>query len=144
MWGGYAVGNITLKRLFRVHFILPFVIVGLAGLHLAFLHTTGSGNPLGVDRDCRLVRFHRFYTVKDLVGVIVGCVVVCFVVAFYPYLLVDGERFVPCDYMDTPRRIHPEWYFLFAYAILRSVPSKVGGIVLMLCSILVLFLIPEI
>nr|AGR50847.1 cytochrome b [Mimachlamys senatoria] len=143
VWGGYAVGNITLKRLFSVHFILPFVMVGLAVLHLAFLHTTGSGNPLGVDSDCSLVRFHSFYTVKDLVGVMAGCTVLCFVVGFYPYMLVDGESFVQCDYMDTPSSIHPEWYFLFAYAILRSVPSKVGGIVLMLCSILVLFLVPE-
>nr|YP_002332289.1 cytochrome b [Mimachlamys nobilis]ACJ64169.1 cytochrome b [Mimachlamys nobilis] len=143
IWGGYAVGNVTLKRLFSVHFIFPFVMVGLAVLHLAFLHTTGSGNPLGVDTGCSLVRFHSFYSVKDLVGVMVGGLALCFMVGFFPYVLVDGESFIPCDYMDTPSSIHPEWYFLFAYAILRSVPSKAGGIILMLCSIVVLFFVPE-
>nr|YP_010133200.1 cytochrome b [Azumapecten farreri]ABQ96655.1 cytochrome b [Azumapecten farreri] len=143
IWGGYAVGNITLKRLFSVHFLIPFIILAVFFLHLNFLHESGSGNPLGVDTDCCLVRFHSFFTVKDLVGVLGSCGVLCFVVAFHPYMLVDGENFVACDYMETPQSIHPEWYFLFAYAILRSVPSKAGGIILMLCSILVLVVIPE-
>jgi len=143
VWGGYAVGNITLKRLFRVHFLLPFIILAVFFLHLNFLHERGSGNPLGVDTDCCLVRFHRFFTVKDIVGVMGGCALLCFIIAFYPYMLVDGQNFVMCDYIDTPKRIHPEWYFLFAYAILRSIPNKIGGILLMLSSIMILFVIPE-
>lgn len=102
------MGNATLKRLFRIHFILPFIILAVFFLHLRFLHTTGSGNPLGVDTDCSLIRFHRFFTVKDLVGVSIGCCFLVFVVRFFPYTLVDGEGFVSCDYMDTPSRIHPE------------------------------------
>nr|YP_010316006.1 cytochrome b [Mimachlamys varia]UNA71548.1 cytochrome b [Mimachlamys varia] len=143
VWGGYAVGNVTLKRVFSIHFILPFIILCLFMLHMSFLHETGSGNPLGVDTDCCLVRFHSFYTVKDLVGVLGSCVLVSYFVFFHPYAFVDGQSFVECDYMETPSSIHPEWYFLFAYAILRSVPNKAGGIVLMLGSILVLFIIPE-
>nr|YP_272043.1 cytochrome b [Placopecten magellanicus]AAZ06456.1 cytochrome b apoenzyme [Placopecten magellanicus] len=143
VWGGYAVGNITLKRLFSVHFLLPFVILAVVLLHLLFLHSSGSGNPLGLDSDCSLVRFHSFFSVKDLLGVSGGCCFLIFMVSFYPYSLVDGESFVPCDYMDTPPSIHPEWYFLFAYAILRSVPNKAGGILLMLSSILILFILPE-
>ncbi|YP_001083065.4 cytochrome b (mitochondrion) [Mizuhopecten yessoensis] len=143
VWGGYAVGNITLKRLFSVHFLLPFIILAVFFLHLNFLHESGSGNPLGVDTDCCLVRFHSFFTVKDMVGVMGGCALLCFMIAFYPYMLVDGQNFVMCDYMDTPKSIHPEWYFLFAYAILRSIPNKIGGILLMLSSIMILFVIPE-
>ncbi|YP_010576135.1 cytochrome b (mitochondrion) [Ylistrum balloti] len=144
VWGGYAVGNVTLKRLFSLHFLMPFVIMGIFFLHLIFLHSTGSGNPLGLDSDCSLVRFHSFFTVKDLVGVCLSCTVVAFMVGFYPYSLLDGGSFVPCDYMETPASIHPEWYFLFAYAILRSVPNKVGGILLLLASIFILFVLPEI
>nr|YP_003058258.1 cytochrome b [Argopecten irradians irradians]ABH07599.1 cytochrome b [Argopecten irradians irradians]ALA07914.1 cytochrome b [Argopecten irradians irradians]AOR53761.1 cytochrome b [Argopecten irradians] len=144
VWGGYAVGNITLKRLFSIHFLLPFVILGVFFLHLIFLHVTGSGNPLGLDSECNLVRFHSFFTVKDLVGVSGGLLIVVFMISFYPYSLLDGGSFIACDYMETPASIHPEWYFLFAYAILRSVPNKIGGIVLLLLSILVLFVLPEI
>nr|YP_010151028.1 cytochrome b [Amusium pleuronectes]QQV73588.1 cytochrome b [Amusium pleuronectes] len=144
IWGGYAVGNITLKRFFSLHFLMPFVILGIFFLHLAFLHVSGSGNPLGLDSDCSLVRFHSFFTVKDLVGVSGGCCILALMVGFYPYSLLDGGSFIPCDYMETPASIHPEWYFLFAYAILRSVPNKVGGIVLLLLSILILFVLPEI
>jgi len=108
IWGGYAVGNITLKRIFRVHFLIPFVILGLFILHLVFLHETGSGNPLGLDRDCNLVRFHRFFRAKDLVGVSGGLVVVLCIITWAPYSLLDGGSFIPCDYIETPARIHPE------------------------------------
>nr|WBP69649.1 cytochrome b [Propeamussium sp. mt1] len=143
-WGGYAVGGITLKRIFSIHFVLPFVIAGVIVLHLGFLHVVGSSNPLGVDSDDGVsVRFHRLFFLKDLVGVVIFLVVLGVCVCFYPYSLVDCETFVPCMYMKTPLNIHPEWYFLFAYSILRSIPNKSGGVVMMLLSILVLLFLPE-
>ena len=142
IWGDYSLGNLTLKRFFCVHFTAPYLILLVAAGHLLILHETGSGNPLGVDRDSRLVRFHRYYTLKDLCGVFILMGVVGVFVFFFPNVMVDPVNIIPCDYMKTPLRIHPEWYFLFLYTILRSVQSKTGGICLMFRAILILLFIP--
>lgn len=120
------------------------MIAAVVVLHLGFLHIVGSRSPLGVDRDDGVqVRFHRFFMLKDLVGVLVFFVVLGIIVCFFPYVIVDCETFVPCIYIKTPLNIHPEWYFLFAYRILRSIPRKRGGVVAILLSVLVLFTLPE-
>lgn len=142
LWGGYSVGDPTLKRFFVLHFVLPFVIIGLAGVHMWFLHGTGSNNPLGVKSDFFQVRFHSYYTVKDLVGVCVFLFILSGFVFFYPNYFRDAANFMKANYLKTPEHIQPEWYFLFAYAILRSVPNKVGGVVAILYSIVGLLVLP--
>jgi len=106
------------------------------------LHERGSGNPLGVDRDCWLVRFHRYYTLKDACGVLILRWVIGMFVFFFPHVFLDPVNMVPCNYGKTPLTIHPEWYFLFLYTILRCVQNKTGGICLMFRAILVLLLMP--
>nr|YP_010958759.1 cytochrome b [Lima vulgaris]WNB40319.1 cytochrome b [Lima vulgaris] len=143
IWGGYGVGNPTLKRFFVLHFLLPFVIVVFAVVHLSFLHESGSNNPLGISADYYLVRFHSYYTVKDLAGVYLFFCVLLFFVFFYPHFFSDPANFIPANYMKTPEHIKPEWYFLFAYAILRSIPTKAGGVLAMAYSVTALLLLPS-
>nr|ADI79424.1 cytochrome b [Thylaeodus sp. TAR-2010] len=142
VWGGFAVDNATLTRFFALHFLLPFILVGLSGLHLLFLHETGSNNPLGINSDSQKVPFHSYYTFKDLVGFIVFMSVLIMLVLFFPTLLSDPENFIPANPLVTPVHIQPEWYFLFAYAILRSIPNKLGGVVGLLFSVAILFFVP--
>ena len=142
IWGGFAVDNATLNRFFAFHFLLPFVIMGLSGMHLLFLHQTGSNNPLGVNRNGDKVPFHIYYSSKDLVGFIVFLISLSIVALFAPNLLGDPENFIPANPLVTPVHIKPEWYFLWAYAILRSIPNKLGGVVAMFGAILILFVLP--
>lgn len=142
MWGGFSVSNATLVRFYSFHFILPFVIAALRVVHLLFLHETGSNNPLGVSRNRMLIRFHPFYTSKDLVGFLWLVLVLLWLVCFYPELLGNVNNWIPADPIKTPLHIEPEWYFLFAYTILRSIPNKAGGALALLVSIMVLFLVP--
>lgn len=142
LWGGYAVGNATLKRFFVLHFILPFILAALRVLHLFFLHVTGSNNPLGINRDVDKIPFHPYYLVKDLFGIVLFRIIFFCLVAFYPNVLIDPVNYIPADPYKTPLHIQPEWYFLFAYAILRSIPNKVGGVLALGGSVLVLFLVP--
>lgn len=142
MWGGFAVDNATLVRFFRLHFLVPFIIAGVRILHLLFLHETGSNNPLGLNRDGDKVPFHFYHTVKDLVGFLVLLFFLILLVFFDPFLLGDPENFIPANPLVTPVHIQPEWYFLFAYAILRSIPNKLGGVVALAMSVVILFVVP--
>lgn len=142
IWGGFAVGNPTLTRFFAFHFILPFVILFLVILHLFFLHETGSGNPVGVRRDCDRVFFHPYYTIKDIYGF--GCFFIFFIIIciISPYIFMDVENFISSDPLVTPVHIQPEWYFLFAYTILRSIPRKMGGVIALVISVVLLYFLP--
>nr|ABU45682.1 cytochrome b [Emberiza stewarti] len=141
-WGGFSVDNPTLTRFFALHFLLPFVIVGLTLVHLTFLHETGSNNPLGIPSDCDKIPFHPYYTIKDILGFMLLLSLLVSLALFSPNLLGDPENFTPANPLVTPPHIKPEWYFLFAYAILRSIPNKLGGVLALAASILVLFLVP--
>nr|YP_010349892.1 cytochrome b [Monodonta labio]UOH96734.1 cytochrome b [Monodonta labio] len=142
MWGGFAVDNATLTRFFSLHFLVPFVILGLTVLHLLFLHESGSNNPLGLNSDSDKVPFHSYYSFKDLVGFLVLLFLLSLLVLFSPFLLGDPENFIPANPLVTPVHIQPEWYFLFAYAILRSIPNKLGGVVALAMSVVILFVVP--
>nr|QHD26811.1 cytochrome b [Melo melo] len=144
VWGGFAVSNATLTRFFALHFLLPFLIAALGVLHMLFLHETGSSNPLGINSDSEKVPFHSYYTFKDLVGFVFVLYLLGMLVLFSPQLLTDPENFIPANPLVTPVHIQPEWYFLFAYAILRSIPNKLGGVVGLGGSILILFMMPYI
>nr|AFN70671.1 cytochrome b [Dicrurus leucophaeus] len=141
-WGGFSVDNPTLTRFFALHFLLPFVIAGLTLVHLTFLHETGSNNPLGIPSDCDKIPFHPYYSIKDLLGLALMLIPLVALALFSPNLLGDPENFTPANPLVTPPHIKPEWYFLFAYAILRSIPNKLGGVLALAASVLVLFLIP--
>nr|QBC73134.1 cytochrome b [Anatoma sp. MNHN-IM-2013-42003] len=142
MWGGFAVDNATLVRFFSLHFLLPFVIIGMSVLHLLFLHDKGSNNPLGLNSDSEKVPFHVYYSYKDVFGFLFLLLSLSLLVLFDPFLLGDPENFIPANPLVTPVHIQPEWYFLFAYAILRSIPNKLGGVVALAMSVAVLFIIP--
>lgn len=142
VWGGFAVDNATLNRFFSLHFLLPFIIAALSVLHLLFLHQTGSNNPLGIKTTINMVSFHIYYTFKDIVGFIVLLISLTFISFFFPNILGDAENFVPANPLVTPLHIKPEWYFLWAYAILRSIPNKLGGVVAIFAAILILFTPP--
>nr|BBB03337.1 cytochrome b [Garrulus glandarius brandtii] len=142
LWGGFSVDNPTLTRFFAFHFLLPFVIAGLTLVHLTFLHETGSNNPLGIPSDCDKIPFHPYYTIKDILGFMLMLTPLAALALFAPNLLGDPENFTPANPLATPPHIKPEWYFLFAYAILRSIPNKLGGVLALAASVLVLFLVP--
>nr|AAZ68022.1 cytochrome b [Yuhina flavicollis]ABI30722.1 cytochrome b [Yuhina flavicollis]ABI30723.1 cytochrome b [Yuhina flavicollis]ABI30724.1 cytochrome b [Yuhina flavicollis] len=141
-WGGFSVDNPTLTRFFALHFLLPFVIAGLTLVHLTLLHETGSNNPLGIPSDCDKIPFHPYYSIKDILGFALMFTSLAAVALFAPNSLGDPENFTPANPLATPPHIKPEWYFLFAYAILRSIPNKLGGVLALAASVLVLFLIP--
>nr|YP_009519829.1 cytochrome b [Psittiparus gularis]AEL17416.1 cytochrome b [Psittiparus gularis fokiensis]AEL17418.1 cytochrome b [Psittiparus gularis transfluvialis]AEL17417.1 cytochrome b [Psittiparus gularis fokiensis]AEL17419.1 cytochrome b [Psittiparus gularis transfluvialis]AFB20033.1 cytochrome b [Psittiparus gularis] len=141
-WGGFSVDNPTLTRFFAIHFLLPFVIAGLTLVHLTLLHESGSNNPLGIPSDCDKIPFHPYYSTKDLLGFALMFIPLATLALFAPNLLGDPENFTPANPLATPPHIKPEWYFLFAYAILRSIPNKLGGVLALAASVLVLFLIP--
>nr|ADT82295.1 cytochrome b [Hylobates muelleri] len=142
VWGGYSVDNATLTRFFTFHFILPFIITALAALHLLFLHETGSNNPLGISSQPDKIAFHPYYTTKDILGLFLFLLMLMSLVLFSPDLLGDPDNYTQANPLNTPPHIKPEWYFLFAYAILRSVPNKLGGVLALLLSILILVMIP--
>lgn len=142
VWGGFAVGNPTLIRFFAFHFILPFIILFLVVLHLLFLHETGSRNPLGVRRDGDRVVFHPYFRIKDVFGFIMFMWVYLVIRFIVPYLFMDVENFISSNPLVTPVHIQPEWYFLFAYSILRSVPRKIGGVISLVMSVVVLYFLP--
>nr|YP_009521276.1 cytochrome b [Perumytilus purpuratus]AXP84512.1 cytochrome b [Perumytilus purpuratus] len=142
VWGGYVVNTRTLTRFYSVHFIMPFLMAVVIMLHLFYLHDKGSNNPLGISSDSMLIPFHPFYTVKDVVGFTSLLLVLMFFVCVKPEVLGNPLNYIPADSYKTPIHIEPEWYFLFAYTILRSIPHKSSGIIAMLMSILILFLLP--
>ena len=142
LWGGFAVDNATLTRFFALHFLVPFVVAAMSMVHLLFLHQTGSNNPLGVRRNLDKVPFHPYFTSKDLFGfmVIMGALVILALVD--PWALGDPENFIPANPLVTPVHIQPEWYFLFAYAILRSIPNKLGGVIALALAVIILIIMP--
>nr|ATL16105.1 cytochrome b [Neoceratodus forsteri]ATL16118.1 cytochrome b [Neoceratodus forsteri]ATL16170.1 cytochrome b [Neoceratodus forsteri]ATL16183.1 cytochrome b [Neoceratodus forsteri]ATL16261.1 cytochrome b [Neoceratodus forsteri] len=142
IWGGFSVDNATLTRFFAFHFLLPFLIAGTSLIHLLFLHETGSNNPTGLNSDSDKVTFHPYYSYKDALGFMVMLVLLAFLALFMPNLLGDPENFTPANPLVTPPHIKPEWYFLFAYAILRSIPNKLGGVLALAFSILILLVVP--
>nr|AAR00701.1 cytochrome b [Nandus nebulosus] len=144
IWGGFSVDNATLTRFFTFHFLFPFIIAALTLIHLLFLHETGSNNPVGLNSNVDKIPFHPYYSYKDLVGFIVLLFTLTCLALFAPNLLGDPDNFTPANPLVTPPHIKPEWYFLFAYAILRSIPNKLGGVIALLASILVLMLVPMI
>nr|NP_839823.1 cytochrome b [Amia calva]AAR16102.1 cytochrome b [Amia calva]BAB40754.1 cytochrome b [Amia calva] len=142
IWGGFSVDNATLTRFFTFHFLFPFVIAGASMIHLLFLHETGSNNPLGLNSNVDKITFHPYFSYKDLLGFIILLAGLMFLALFSPNLLGDPENFTPANPLVTPPHIKPEWYFLFAYAILRSIPNKLGGVLALLFSILILMIVP--
>nr|WNH22881.1 cytochrome b [Lophogobius cyprinoides] len=142
IWGGFSVDHATLTRFFTFHFLLPFVILGATILHLLFLHETGSNNPMGLNSDADKVPFHPYFSYKDLLGFFIMLLALTSLGLFSPNYLGDPDNFIPANPLVTPPHIKPEWYFLFAYAILRSIPDKLGGVLALLASILVLLLVP--
>jgi len=142
LWGGFSVSNPTLIRFFTLHFLVPFLITGLVTLHVFVLHHTGSNNPLGINSSADKIAFHRYYLYQDLFGFVLILTLLLSIVFFCPLLLMEVENFIPANPLITPVHIVPEWYFLFAYSILRTITSKVGGVFAMLCSMLILFSLP--
>nr|QHI40056.1 cytochrome b [Dicrostonyx groenlandicus] len=142
IWGGFSVDKATLTRFFAFHFILPFIITALVLVHLLFLHETGSNNPSGLNSDADKIPFHPYYTIKDFLGALILLMALMILVLFFPDVLGDPDNYTPANPLNTPPHIKPEWYFLFAYAILRSIPNKLGGVLALILSILVLALMP--
>nr|NP_443293.1 cytochrome b [Diaphus splendidus]BAB70091.1 cytochrome b [Diaphus splendidus] len=142
IWGGFSVDNATLSRFFAFHFLLPFIVAAMTLIHLIFLHETGSNNPAGINSDADKISFHPYFSYKDLLGFVALLMALTCLALFTPNLLGDPDNFTPANPLVTPPHIKPEWYFLFAYAILRSIPNKLGGVLALLFSILVLMLVP--
>nr|YP_010286294.1 cytochrome b [Ornithomya biloba]UKS08903.1 cytochrome b [Ornithomya biloba] len=142
VWGGFAVDNATLTRFFTFHFILPFIVLAMTMIHLMFLHETGSNNPIGLNSNIDKIPFHPYFSYKDIVGFIAMMMLLIMLVLINPYLLGDPDNFIPANPLVTPPHIQPEWYFLFAYAILRSIPNKLGGVIALIMSIAILVILP--
>nr|YP_009995517.1 cytochrome b [Ochthebius viridis]QNP09972.1 cytochrome b [Ochthebius viridis] len=142
LWGGFAVDNATLTRFFTLHFLMPFIILALVMIHLLFLHQTGSNNPLGTNSNIDKIPFHPYFSYKDIFGFIIMLMFLIMLTLMNPYMLGDPDNFIPANPLVTPIHIQPEWYFLFAYAILRSIPNKLGGVIALVMSIAILMFLP--
>ena len=142
VWGGFAVDNATLTRFFTFHFLIPFIVAAATIVHLLFLHQTGSNNPLGINSSVDKIPFHPYFSFKDIVGFITIVIFLVLLTLTNPYLLGDPDNFIPANPLVTPVHIQPEWYFLFAYAILRSIPNKLGGVIALVISIAILIILP--
>lgn len=141
LWGGFAVDNATLNRFFSLHFLLPFLVSAIVALHLFFLHSSGSRNPLGLRLNTDKIPFHPYFILKDLLGYFLLLIWFLYICFFHPWLLGDPENFIAANALVTPVHIQPEWYFLFAYAILRSIPNKLGGVVALAISVIIIYFI---
>nr|WGT87285.1 cytochrome b [Sclomina erinacea] len=142
LWGGFSVGNATLTRFFTLHFLLPFILSAMTMIHLLFLHQTGSNNPMGLKSNLDKIPFHPYFSIKDLAGMTITMMLFIMLTLLEPRLLGDPENFIPASPLVTPVHIQPEWYFLFAYAILRSIPNKLGGVIAMVVSIAIIAILP--
>jgi len=142
LWGGFSVDNATLNRFFSLHYLMPFIIVGLVIIHLSLLHSEGSNNPLGLNKNVDTVPFYPYFYVKDLLAFLILILFFSFFLFFAPNVLGHSDNYIPANPLVTPPHIVPEWYFLPFYAILRSIPDKLGGVVAMIGAILVLGLLP--
>ena len=139
VWGGFAVSNPTLTRFFALHYLLPFVVSAFVILHIFFLHMHGRSNPLGVSSNTNKVPFHYYYRVKDGYVFFVVLFLFLFMTLNYGYSFMEADNFIPANPLVTPAHIQPEWYYLFAYAILRSIPNKLGGVIALLAAVAFLF-----
>nr|YP_009729747.1 apocytochrome b [Plasmopara viticola]AAW21978.1 apocytochrome b [Plasmopara viticola]ABF29513.1 apocytochrome b [Plasmopara viticola]ABF29522.1 apocytochrome b [Plasmopara viticola]QHW07486.1 apocytochrome b [Plasmopara viticola] len=142
LWGGFAVDNPTLNRFFSLHFTFPFVIVGAVLIHLILLHEVGSNNPLGITLKTENIPFYPYFYTKDLFGLIVLFLIFFIFIFYYPNTLGHPDNYIEANPMKTPLHIVPEWYFLPFYAILRSIPNKIGGVIAMFGSLIILLTIP--
>ena len=142
IWGGFSIDNATLNRFYSFHFILPLIIIILVIIHLFFLHIKGSNNPLGTNRNKYKIPFHLYFTIKDILGFILIIIIHFLIIIQYPYILGDPDNFIYANSISTPVHIKPEWYFLFAYSILRAIPNKLGGVIGLIISILILIILP--
>nr|QNV12115.1 cytochrome b [Amaurobius fenestralis] len=142
MWGGFAVGNPTLIRFFSFHFILPFIILMFVVIHLMFLHEYGSNNPVGLTSNYDKLGFYPYFSMKDFYGYMIFYMLYMYICLIEPYIFMDVENFIVSNPLVTPTHIQPEWYFLFAYTILRSIPSKIGGVIALLLSVILLYFLP--
>ena len=142
IWGGFAVDNATLNRFFSFHFLIPFILIGASAAHILFLHQSGSNNPLGINRDSDRIPFHPYYSIKDLLGYRIALSIFFILILFAPNLFTDPENFLNANPLTTPIHIQPEWYFLWLYAILRSIPNKLGGVIALAMALVVLILPP--
>ena len=142
VWGGFSVGAPTLSRFFAFHFILPFILSAMVIIHLILLHVNGSSNPLGLKNNYDFTSFHPYFLVKDLHGLVIASIFFSIIIFWFPNYLGDAENFIQANPLVTPVHIVPEWYFLFAYAILRWVPNKLLGLICLVLSILALCLLP--
>nr|WMH03363.1 cytochrome b [Encyrtus aurantii] len=142
VWGGFSINNATLNRFYSFHFIMPFIIMFMVIMHLIFLHETGSSNPLGLNSNLFKIPFNPYYSIKDILGFIIMVIMFLLICLLHPYLLSDPENYIKANSLVTPTHIQPEWYFLFAYAILRAIPSKLGGVIALMMSILIMLIMP--
>lgn len=144
LWGGFSVNNATLNRFLSLHYLMPFLIAGLTLIHLSLLHTEGSNNPLGINFNIETISFYPYFYVKDLFSFLVLIFFSSFFLFFSPNSLGHPDNYIVANSLVTPPHIVPEWYFLPFYAVLRSIPNKLGGVIAMVCAILVLILLPYI
>lgn len=144
IWGDFSVSDATLRRFFTFHFTLPFIILALVVTHLALLHTTGSSNPLGVNRDATRIPFHPYYTIKDVLGIFIVLTLFLILNFLAPDIFAEPDNFIPADPLVTPAHIKPEWYFLWVYALLRAVPHKLGGVIVLVLAVFALAALPAI
>jgi quinol-cytochrome oxidoreductase complex cytochrome b subunit len=142
LWGGFSVDNATLNRFFSLHYLLPFAIAGLSLLHLVLLHENGSNNPLGIESKQGRISFYPYFYVKDLYSFIVFIYIFSLFVFFMPNVLGHPDNYIPANPLVTPPHIVPEWYFLPFYAILRSIPDKLGGVIAMGAALVILYVLP--
>lgn len=142
LWGGFSIDNATLTRFFTLHFLLPFIIRAMVIIHLLFLHQTGRNNPLGTKSNYDKIPFHPYFSIKDIIRIIIVIFIFSVIILLEPRIMGDPENFIPANPLVTPVHIQPEWYFLFAYAILRSIPNKLGGVVAIIISIIIILILP--
>ena len=142
LWGGFSVNNATLNKFFSLHFVLPFVITAMVFLHLILLHKAGSSTPLGITPETKIMNFYPYFYIKDVFGVICMFFLLIYVISYHPNMFGHPDNYILANPMVTPAHIVPEWYFLPFYAILRSVPDKLGGVIAMAGSILAFLFLP--
>ncbi len=144
IWGGFSIANPTLNRFFSLHYLLPFVLAALVTVHLIALHVDGSNNPLGVNGNADKIPFHPYYSSKDLLGYVLFAIFFSSFIYFAPNLLGHADNYIPANPLVTPPHIQPEWYFLFAYTVLRSIPNKLIGVIALFASLLILLILPHV
>nr|YP_010192467.1 cytochrome b [Dipterophagus daci]QZO77423.1 cytochrome b [Dipterophagus daci] len=142
IWGNFSMNNTTLMRFFNFHYMLPFIIIILMITHIAMLHNSSSNNPLGLKQNNDMIYFNHYFSWKDYLGILLMFMMLMFINFMFPYLLMNKENFFESNPMITPIHIEPEWYFLYAYAMLRSIPNKLSGTIALMSSILILYFVP--